>query len=208
MIELFTADTPNGKKISIMLEEIGFEYKVTKVDLNNNDQFNEEFIKISPFSKIPVITDHDNNKSIFESGAILMYLGEKSGKFYDQSDRLKINQWLMAQMGTIGPMIGQHHQFHHYNPGKSEFGEERYFKITKRIYQELDSRLNVSDFLAGEKYTIADIATWPWIARHEWHDIGLKNFKNLSRWYSDISKREAVIKGYQFMNKKDLPPQP
>ena len=208
MIELFTADTPNGKKISIMLEEIGFEYKVTKVDLSNNDQFNEEFIKISPFSKIPVITDHDNNESIFESGAILMYLGEKSGKFYDQSDRLKINQWLMAQMGTIGPMIGQHHQFHHYNPGKSEFGEERYFKITKRIYQELDNRLNVSDFLAGEKYTIADIATWPWIARHEWHDIGLKNFKNLSRWYSDISKREAVIKGYQFMNKKDLPPQP
>ena len=208
MIELFTADTPNGKKISIMLEEIGFEYKVTKVDLSNNDQFNEEFIKISPFSKIPVITDHDNNESIFESGAILMYLGEKSGKFYDKSDRLKINQWLMAQMGTIGPMIGQHHQFHHYNPGKSEFGEERYFKITKRIYQELDNRLKDSNFLAGEKYTIADIATWPWIARHEWHDIGLKNFKNLSRWYSDISKREAVIKGYQFMNKKDLPPQP
>ena len=208
MIELFTADTPNGKKISIMLEEIRYEYKVTKVDLGNNDQFKKEFIKISPFSKIPVITDHENNKSIFESGAILMYLGEKSGKFYDQSDRLKINQWLMAQMGTIGPMIGQHHQFHHYNPGKSEFGEERYFKITKRIYQELDSRLNVSDFLTGEKYTIADIATWPWIARHEWHDIGLKNFKNLSRWYSDISKREAVIKGYQFMNKKDLPPQP
>ena len=208
MIELFTADTPNGKKISIMLEEVGYDYKVTKVDLEDRDQFKRKFIKISPFSKIPVITDHDNNESIFESGAILMYLGEKSGKFYDQSDRLKINQWLMAQMGTIGPMIGQHHQFHHYNPGKSEFGEERYFKITKRIYQELDNRLNVSDFLAGEKYTIADIATWPWIARHEWHDIGLKNFKNLSRWYSDISKREAVIKGYQFMNKKDLPPQP
>jgi len=208
MIELFTADTPNGKKISIMLEEIGFEYKVTKVDLSNNDQFNEEFIKISPFSKIPVIKDHDNNESIFESGAILMYLAEKSGKFYDQSDRLKINQWLMAQMGIIGPMIGQHHQFHHYNPGKSEFGEERYFKMTKRIYLELDNRLKDTNFLAGEKYTIADIATWPWIARHEWHDIGLKNFKNLSRWYSDISKREAVIKGYQFMNQKDLPPQP
>ena len=191
-----------------MLEEIGYDYKVTKVDLDDRDQFKRKFIKISPFSKIPVITDHDNNESIFESGAVLMYLGEKSGKFYDQSDRLKINQWLMAQMGTIGPMIGQHHQFHHYNPGKSEFGEERYFKITKRIYQDLDNRLNYSDFLAGEKYTIADIATWPWIARHEWHDIGLRNFKNLSRWYSDISKREAVIKGYQFMNKKDLPPQP
>jgi GST-like protein len=206
VIELFTADTPNGKKISIMLEEIGREYKVTKVDLANNDQFNEEFIKISPFSKIPVITDHENNESVFESGAILIYLGEKSGKFYDQSDRLKINQWLMAQMGTIGPMIGQHHQFHHYNPGKSEFGEERYFKITKRIYQELENRLNVSRFLAGEKYTIADIATWPWIARHEWHDIGLKDYKNLSRWYLEISNREAVIKGYDLYKNGSMVP--
>ena len=208
MIELFTADTPNGKKISIMLEEIGYDYKVTKIDISKDEQFQPDFVKLSPFSKIPVITDHDNNESIFESGAILMYLGEKSGKFYDLQDRLKINQWLMAQMGTIGPMIGQHHQFHHYNPGKSEFGEERYFKIAKRIYQELDNRLKVSKFLAGEKYTIADIATWPWLARHEWHDIGLKNFKNLSRWYVDISKRDAVIKGYQFMSKEDLPPQP
>jgi GST-like protein len=200
VIELFTADTPNGKKISIMLEEIGYEYKVTKVDLDNKDQFKPEFIKISPFSKIPVIIDHDNNESVFESGAILMYLGEKSEKFYDKEDRLKINQWLMAQMGTIGPMIGQHHQFHHYNPGKSEFGEERYFKITKRIYQELENRLKDSKFLAGEKYTIADIATWPWLARHEWHDIGLKDYKNLSRWYLEISNRDAVIKGYDLSN--------
>jgi len=200
VIELFTADTPNGKKISIMLEEIGYEYKLTKIDLGNNEQFKTEFIKISPFSKIPVITDHDNNESIFESGAILMYLGEKSGKFYDKQDRLKINQWLMAQMGTIGPMIGQHHQFHHYNPGKSEFGEERYFKIVKRIYQELDKRLKNSKFLAGENYTIADIASWPWIARHPIHDIGLKNYKNLSRWYLEIADRDAVIKGYSSMD--------
>ena len=208
MIELFSADTPNGKKIGIMLEEIGFDYKVTKVDLGKKEQFKTEFRKISPFSKIPVITDHDNNESIFESGAILMYLGEKSGKYYDQQDRLKINQWLMAQMGTIGPMIGQHHQFHHFNPGKSEFGEERYFKITKRIYQELDNRLKKSKFLAGDNYTIADIATWPWIARHEWHDIGLKNYKNLSRWYLEISDREAVIKGYSFMDKEAKIPRP
>jgi len=208
MIELFTADTPNGKKISIMLEEIGYEYKVTKIDLGNNDQFKPEFVKKSPFSKIPVITDHENNESIFESGAILIYLAEKSGKFYDKNERLKINQWLMAQMGTVGPMIGQHHQFHHYNPGKSEFGEERYFKITKRIYQELENRLKQSKFLAGEDYTIADIATWPWIARHEWHDIGLNNFENLKRWYVEISKREAVIRGFQFMNNNQLPPQP
>ena len=189
-----------------MLEEIGFEYKVTKVDLSNNDQFNEEFIKISPFSKIPVITDHDNNESIFESGAILMYLAEKSGKFYDQSDRLKINQWLMAQMGIIGPMIGQHHQFHHYNPGKSDFGEKRYFKISERIYKELDDRLLQSKFLAGEEYTIADIATFPWIARHEWHDIGLKKFKNLTRWYEKIANREAVQKGYDLLNQGDQIP--
>ena len=209
MIELFTADTPNGKKISIMLEEIKFEYKVTKVNLYNGDQFKTEFRKISPFSKIPVIIDHNNNQeTIFESGAILIYLGEKSGKFYDQNERLKINQWLMAQMGYGGPMIGQHHQFHHYNSGKSEFGEERYFKITRSIYKDLDQRLEDSKFLAGPNYTIADIATWPWIARHEWHDIGLKNFKNLTRWYDEISNRKAVIKGYDFMNRGERIPNP
>ena len=118
-----------------MLEEISFEYKVTKVNLNNGDQFKPEFRKISPFSKIPVIIDHKNNgEAIFESGAILIYLAELSGKFYNSEERLEINQWLMAQMGYVGPMLGQHHQFHHYNPGKSKFGEERYFKISKRIY--------------------------------------------------------------------------
>ena len=208
MIELFSADTPNGKKISIMLEEINFEYKVTKVDISNGEQFNPEFVKISPFSKIPVIIDHEFNETIFESGAILIYLAEKSKKFYDKEDRLKINQWLMAQMGYIGPMIGQHHQFHHYNPGKSSFGEERYFKITKKIYQDLDDRLVNFKYLAGKKYSIADIATWPWIARHEWHDIGLKKYKNLSRWYLDIANREAVIKGYDFFKKGLVIPKP
>jgi GST-like protein len=200
VIELFSADTPNGKKISIMLEEINFEYKLTKVDISKGEQFNPEFIKISPFSKIPVIIDHDNNESIFESGAILIYLAERSEKLYDKKYRLKINQWLMAQMGYVGPMIGQHHQFHHFNPGKSEFGEERYFKITKKIYQDLNNRLENSKYLAGEKYSIADIATWPWIARHEWHDIGLKEFKSLSRWYLEIASRDAVIKGYDLYN--------
>ena len=142
MIELFSADTPNGKKISIMLEEISYEYKLTKIDISSGEQFNPEFIKISPFSKIPVIIDHDVNETIFESGAILIYLAEKSKKFYDKEDRLKINQWLMAQMGYIGPMIGQHHQFHHFNPGKSEFGEQRYLKITKKLYEDLDERLS------------------------------------------------------------------
>jgi GST-like protein len=206
VIELFSANTPNGKKISIMLEEIGYDYKVTKVDLDKGDQFKSDFKKISPFSKIPVILDHENNQSVFESGAILIYLAEKSGKFYNSEDRLEINQWLMAQMGYIGPMLGQHHQFHHYNPGKSKFGEDRYFKISKRIYQELDERLAIKNFLSGNDYTISDIATFPWIARHEWHDIGLSKFKNLTRWYNEISIRDAVIKGFSFMNKNDLPP--
>ena len=192
-----------------MLEEINFKYNVTKVDLSAGEQFKPNFRKISPFSKIPVIVDHsNNNEAIFESGAILIYLGEKSNKFYETEDRLKINQWLMAQMGYVGPIIGQHHQFHHYNPGKSKFGEERYFKITKSIYKDLDERLEKSKYLAGENYSIADIATWPWIARHEWHDIGLKNYKNLSRWFLEIAGREAVIKGYNFMKKGEAIPKP
>ena len=201
MIELLTANTPNGKKISIMLEETNLEYKVTKVNINKDEQFKPDFIKLSPFRKIPVIIDHDNNQSLFESGAILIYLGEKSGKFYDINERTTINQWLMGQMAYVGPMLGQHHQFHHYNPGKSKFGESRYFKISEKIYKELDERLAVSKYLAGKNYTIADIATFPWIARHEWHDIGLKKFLNLTRWYEEISKRDAVKKGYDLLKK-------
>ena len=208
MIDLFSANTPNGKKISIMLEEIGYKYKLIPIDINNGEQFKENFKKISPFSKIPVIIDHQNNQTIFESGAILIYLAEQSGKFYNKENRLEINQWLMAQIGYVGPMLGQHHQFHHYNPGKSKFGEDRYFKISKRIYQELDDRLSISKFLAGEEYTIADIGTFPWLARHEWHDIGLSSFKSLTRWYLEISKRDAVKKGFAFMDAKEVIPQP
>ena len=147
MIELFTANTPNGKKISIMLEEINCKYKINTIDLNKGEQFNSEFKKISPFCKIPVIKDHDNKEIIFESGAILIYLAEKSGKFFDNKNI--ITQWLMAQMGYIGPILGQHHQFHHYNPGKSEFGEQRYFKISTSIYKNLDELLSVYKNLAG-----------------------------------------------------------
>ena len=201
MIELLTADTPNGKKISIMLEEISYKYKIKKINIFKDEQFKPEFKKISPFCKIPVIIDHENGKSIFESGAILIYLGEKSGKLYDKSNRTEINQWLMGQMAYVGPMLGQHHQFHHYNPGKSEFGEKRYFKIARQIYKDLDERLSKSKFLANDNYSIADIATFPWIARHEWHDIGLKKFKNLTRWYNEISSREGVKKGYDLLKK-------
>jgi len=207
MIELFTANTPNGKKVSIMLEEIKYDYKITLVDISKEEQFKNEFKKISPFSKIPVIKDHKNNISIFESGAILIYLAEQSGKLYDLNGKKTIvNQWLMAQMAYVGPMLGQHHQFHHYNPGKSQFGEERYFKVCTRIYKELDERLAEVEYLAGDFYSIADIATFPWIARHDWHDIGLKNYKNLKRWYELISKREAVQKGYDLFEKDEKVP--
>ena len=189
-----------------MLEEIKFDYKITELDLTKGDQFNIDFRKISPLSKIPAITDHKNKVSFFQSGAILIYLAEQSGKFYDNDNRNLINQWLMAQMGDIGPMLGQHHQFHHYNPGKSKFGEDRYFNIAKRLYKDLDDHLAKSDFLAGKKYSIADIATFPWIARHNWHDIGLNKFINLSRWYKKISERDAVIKGYDCLeNGEEIP---
>ena len=207
MIELLTSNTPNGKKNSIMLEEIKFKFKITKININKGEQFNPKFRKISPFSKIPVIIDHENNISLFESGAILMYLGERSGKFYPEKNRHLINQWLMGQMAYVGPMLGQHHQFHHYNPGKSNWGEERYFKISKIIYKDLDDRLAQNRFLAGE-YSIADIATFPWMARHEWHDIGLKNYKNLTRWYLEISKREEVIRGFDLLKRDERIPLP
>ena len=208
MIDLYAADTPNGKKISIMLEEINLPYKVIPVNLSEGEQFKEDFVKMSPFSKIPVIKDSDNNKSVFGSGAILIYLADKTQKFYNKENKINIDQWLMAQMGLVGPLIGQYHSFYRFNKGKSKYGEERYFKITKDLYKTLNDRLSVSKYLAGEEYTIADIATWPWIARHQWHDIGLKNFKSLTRWYLEISQRESVKKGYQFMKQGDKIPQP
>ena len=192
-----------------MLEEIGFEYAVKKMDLSKGDQFKEDFKKISPFSKIPAIIDHSNNKeSVFESGAILIYLAEKSGKFYEKENKLKIDQWLMAQMGSIGPFIGQYHFFYKFNKGLSEVGEKRYFEMTKKVYEVLENHLSKNNYLAGENYSIADIATWPWIARHQWHDIGLKNYDNLCDWYIRIADRPAVVKGYKFLDQNSEIPKP
>ena len=202
MFELFADSTPNARKISIMLEEINESYNVTLINLNKGEQFDEDFKKISPFSKIPVLR-HDN-QTIFESGAILIYLANLSGQFYGSNKNLT-TQWLMAQMGYVGPMLGQHHQFHHYNSGKSEFGEQRYFKIAETIYKNLDDHLSRNEYLADE-YSIADIATFPWIARHPIHDIGLKNHKNLLRWYDQISLRPAVLKGYDLFEDGSMPP--
>ncbi len=209
MIDLFSSDTPNGKKVSIMLEEVGFDYNVKKLDLSKGDQFKPNFKKISPFSKIPAIIDHsNNNEEVFESGAILIYLAEQSGKLYEKKNKLKIDQWLMAQMGSIGPFIGQYHYFYHFNKGLSKTGEKRYFEITKNIYKVLNDHLMNNKFLAGLDYTIADIATWPWIARHNWHDIGLKNYSYLCSWYEIIAERPAVERGYKFMDPKSEIPKP
>ena len=204
MFQLFADSTPNARKVSIMLEEINENYQVSLIDLDKGEQFSEDFKKISPFSKIPVLKNLKTGESYFESGAILIYLANYSGDFYGENKDLT-NQWLMIQMAYVGPMIGQHHQFHHYHPGKSSFGEERYFQIVKTIYEKLDNHLSHNQYLA-KTYSIADIATFPWIARHPIHDIGLKNYSNLTRWYNLIKIRPAVLKGYDLFKKDEFPP--
>ena len=204
MFQLFADSTPNARKVSIMLEEINENYQVSLIDLDKGDQFSEDFKKISPFSKIPVLKNLKTGESYFESGAILIYLANYSGDFYGENKDLT-NQWLMIQMAYVGPMIGQHHQFHYYHPGKSSFGEERYFQIAKTIYERLDNHLSHNEYLA-KTYSIADIATFPWIARHPIHDIGLKNYSNLTRWYNLIKIRPAVLKGYDLFKKDEFPP--
>ena len=204
MFQLYADSTPNARKVSIMLEEINENYQVSLIDIDKGDQFREDFKKISPFSKIPVLKNLKTGESYFESGAILIYLANYSGDLYGENKDLT-NQWLMIQMAYVGPMIGQHHQFHHYNPGKSSFGEDRYFQIAKTIYKRLDDHLSHNEYLA-KTYSIADIATFPWIARHPIHDIGLKKYPNLTRWYNLIKIRPAVLKGYDLFKKNVLPP--
>ena len=204
MFQLFADSTPNARKVSIMLEEIKENYQVSLIDIDKGDQFREDFKKISPFSKIPVLKNLKTGESYFESGAILIYLANYSKNFYGENKDLT-NQWLMIQMAYVGPMIGQHHQFHHYHPGKSSFGEDRYFQIAKTIYERLDDHLMHNEYLA-KTYSIADIATFPWIARHPIHDIGLKKYPNLTRWYNLIKIRPAVLKGYDLFKKDVLPP--
>lgn len=204
MFQLYADSTPNARKVSIMLEEIKENYQVSLIDIDKGDQFREDFKKISPFSKIPVLKNLKTGETYFESGAILIYLANYCGDFYGENKDLT-NQWLMIQMAYVGPMIGQHHQFHHYHPGKSSFGEDRYFQIAKTIYERLDDHLSHNEYLA-KTYSIADIATFPWIARHPIHDIGLKKYPNLTRWYNLIKIRPAVLKGYDLFKKDVLPP--
>ena len=185
--------------------------KVGHIFWNNEFGVNEskrDLLSSAMLEKENINTSIFDDQVIFESGAILLYLAKKYNKFLNEKDYWEIIQWVFFQMAYVGPMLGQHHQFHHYNPGKSKFGEERYFKISERIYKELDERLSKSKYLSGNNYTIADIGTFPWIARHEWHDIGLKNYKNLTRWYEEISKRDGVKKGFAFMDENEVPPKP
>jgi len=197
MIDLYTWSTPNGRKVSIMLEECGLEYRAHAVNISKDEQFKPDFLQISPNNRIPAIIDGDNGRSLFESGAILLYLAEKTGKFWPQDPdrRWQTVEWLMWQMGGIGPMIGQVHHFVRNNKGKSPYAEERYVKETHRLYGVLDKRLAQHEYVAGV-YSIADMAIWPWISRFEWHTVDLNQYANVARWYKAIAARPAVARGY------------
>lgn len=209
MIELYTWSTPNGRKVSIMLEEVGLPYTVHAVDITKDEQFKPEFLKISPNNRIPAIVDRDNDLPLFESGAILMYLAEKTGQLMPKGERARWQtvQWLMWQMGGIGPMLGQIHHFLRNAKGKAPYADERYLKEGKRLYGVLDRQLQRSEYLAGS-YSIADIATWPWISRFEWQTINMNEFPNVVRWYKAIAARPAVEKGYHVPIKQPGIPMP
>ena len=197
MYDLYTWGTPNGRKVSIMLEELELPYEVHTVNITKDEQFSSAFLEISPNNKIPALVDRDNECALMESGAILIYLADKTKKLLPESGpgRYDVLQWLMMQMGSVGPMLGQTHHFVRFNRGKAPYAEERYAKENKRIYGVLDRRLLDREYLAG-KYSVADIATWPWISRFEWQEMDFTNYPNLKRWYVSIAERPATIRGY------------
>ena len=197
MIDLYTWTTPNGRKVSILLEELGVDYNVHAINITKDEQFAPEFLAIAPNNRIPAIVDHDTNTAMMESGAIMQYLAEKTGKFLSQdaAERWKTLEWLNWQMGGLGPMAGQTHHFVKFNAGKSQYAEERYQNETRRLYGVLDKQLDGRDYIAGD-YSIADMACWPWISRFEWQGIDINEFKNITRWYKAIAERPAVQKGY------------
>lgn len=197
MIDLYTWTTPNGRKASITLEELGLDYKVFPINIAENEQFDPAFLKIAPNNRIPAIVDHDTGIQMMETGAIMIYLAEKTGKLMpkDEKQRYACIEWLMWQMGGLGPMLGQVHHFVHYNQGKSEYGEERYSKEAHRLYGVLDRRLEGRDYIVDE-YSIADIACWPWVSRYDWQTVDLNKYPNVKRWYLDIAQRPAVKRGY------------
>jgi len=198
MIDLYTWGTPNGRKVSVMLEECGIPYRVHTVNIGTGEQFKPEFLAINPNNRIPAIVDPQGPGGkplpLFESGAILIYLAEKSGKFFPQENKYMVLQWLMFQMGGVGPMFGQAHHFLRAAPTKIEYGIKRYVDEAKRLYGVLNKRLAEAAYLADE-YSIADIATYPWVARHEWHRVDLAQFPAVKRWYDTIGARPAVVRG-------------
>ena len=195
MIKLYTSPTPNGRKISILLEELNAEYETILVDLSKKEQFKKEFSKLSPTNKIPVIVDTENNQRIFESGAILIYLAQKYNKFLDNESYWEIMQWLILQVAYVGPMLGQAHQYLFYHRGKSKFAEEKSKGYVEHVYSILEKQLIDKEYIVKD-YSIADIAIWPWVDRCERHEINLEDYPNIKRWYDKISIRPAVIKGY------------
>jgi GST-like protein len=208
MIDLYTWTTPNGRKVSIMLEELGVEYNVHPINIGQGDQMTPEYLAISPNNKIPAIVDRDNGFSLMESGAIMIYLAEKYGRFIpaDPVQRYRVLEWLMWQMGGLGPMAGQVHHFVHFNPGKAEYAEERYSAENRRLYGVLEKRLEGRDYIVDE-YSIADMACWPWVSRYEWQEIDLAQFPNVRAWYQRLLARDAVQRGYHVPRKVgEIPP--
>ena len=212
MIDLYTWTTPNGRKVSILLEELGVPYEVHPIDIGNGDQFAPDFLAISPNNRIPAITDRETGINLMESGAIMLYLAQKHGRFLaSDADDWSVMEWLMWQMGGLGPMLGQVHHFVKYNKGTSAYAEERYSNEALRLYGVLDRRLEGRDFLAGGgrgDYTIADMACWPWVSRFEWQQIDLADFPHVRDWYVRIAEREGVQRGYhvpKFVNDVPLP---
>ena len=212
MIDLYTWTTPNGRKVSIMLEELGVPYEAHSIDISKGEQHEPNFLKIAPNNRIPAIVDRDNGFTLMETGAIMLYLGQKYGRFLCEGDEYwRMIEWLMWQMGGLGPMLGQVHHFVKYNKGKSDYAEERYSTEAKRLYRVLNTRLEGRDFIAGTgrgEYSVADMASWPWVSRFEWQEIDMNEYPNVRDWYVRIAERPAVQKGYQvpkFANEIPMP---
>ena len=206
MIDLYSWFTPNGRKVSIMLEETGLEYQVHPIAINKGEQNDPEFLKIGPNNKIPVIVDQSNGLSIMESAAILQYLGKKSNKFMptEGDDYWKMQEWLMFQMASVGPMMGQVHTFVHYQGGENIEASERYVNETKRIYGVMNKQLSEREYFLDWGYSIVDIAIFPWVGRFDWQTVNLNEYENVKRWYLKIKDRPAVIKGWN-IPKNDQP---